>query len=148
VIFEIKRPAKESYFRLAEIWEASVRATHHFIPETYILQIRPLLLDQYFDQLDLYTMNGNSEILGFCGIYGDKIEMLFIHPDWFGKGAGTQLVKYAINQLGAIKVDVNEQNRDAFLFYKKLGFAVESRSETDGAGKPYPILHLSYQLVK
>lgn len=43
---------------------------------------------------------------------------------------------------GALSVDVNEQNEAALRFYEALGFAVVGRSPTDGAGRPFPLLHL------
>ena len=71
-----------------------------------------------------------------------KIEMLFVHPDQRGSGAGRTLVQYAIAALGATAVDVNEHNTQAHGFYRHLGFIGESRSECDPFGKPFPILHL------
>jgi len=74
--------------------------------------------------------------------------MLFISPDAQGHGIGSALCQYAIEYLGATKVDVNEQNPRAREFYEKMGFSFVNRSELDGQGKPYPILHLKYmQLV-
>ncbi|MGY0625916.1 MAG: GNAT family N-acetyltransferase, partial [Paraglaciecola chathamensis] len=43
----------------------------------------------------------------------------------------------------ATKVDVNEQNPKALGFYQRIGFKVVGRSELDGQGKPYPLLHLA-----
>jgi len=51
-----------------------------------------------------------------------KIEMLFIHPDVFGKGIGKLLFQFAIRELSAHTVDVNEQNKNAVGFYLKMGF--------------------------
>ena len=34
------------------------------------------------------------------------------------------------------------RNEQALGFYLKYGFSVVSRSERDGTGKPYPILHM------
>ena len=39
-------------------------------------------------------------------------------------------------------MDVNEQNVSAAGFYAHRGFEVVGRSETDEAGRPYPLLHL------
>lgn len=41
-----------------------------------------------------------------------------------------------------LTVDVNEQNAGAHAFYKKYGFVQTGRSELDGAGKPYPLIHM------
>ena len=40
--------------------------------------------------------------------------------------------------------NVNEQNKQAVGFYKKMGFKVTGRSEVDDLGKPYPLLNLAY----
>ena len=48
----------------------------------------------------------------------------------------------AIDELGATRVDVNEQNPRALGFYLHEGFEVIGRSETDGLGQPYPLLHM------
>ncbi|RZK90758.1 MAG: GNAT family N-acetyltransferase, partial [Pedobacter sp.] len=51
-----------------------------------------------------------------------------------------ELMKFAIEEKKATKVDVNEQNEQAVGFYKHLGFVIMERFENDDAGKPYPIL--------
>lgn len=33
---DIKKASKENYQELVEVWEKSVRATHHFLPEEYV----------------------------------------------------------------------------------------------------------------
>jgi putative acetyltransferase len=37
---------------------------------------------------------------------------------------------------------VNEQNPAACGFYEHLGFVVVGRSEVDGTGRPFPLLHM------
>jgi len=135
---------KTEHFKLLEIWEASVRATHDFLAEEDLLELKPLILDQYFDAVELRcAKNRNGEILGFCGVHDGNIEMLFIAPAMRGKRIGTMLASYAINELGASRVDVNEQNKQALGFYQHLGFTIISRSPVDGQGKTYPLLHMS-----
>ena len=46
------------------------------------------------------------------------------------------------------RVDVNEQNEPAVKFYLLMGFAIEGRSDLDGTGKPFPLLHLRLGEVK
>jgi len=41
-----------------------------------------------------------------------------------------------------IKWDANEDNPAAVKFYLHIGFVQTGRSETDGLGKPYPLLHM------
>lgn len=52
------------------------------------------------------------------------------------------MLKYAIKNQSANKVDVNEQNPDDIGFYKRLGFSLVGRSPLDGQGNPFPLIHM------
>ncbi|EKE23272.1 MAG: hypothetical protein ACD_6C00544G0004 [uncultured bacterium] len=132
----------DQYPQLLELWEQSVRASHHFLNDEQILQIRQQIMEfGYFDQVQLFHVEHQQQVLGFMGIAGHKLEMLFISSDAFRQGIGSQLLQYAL-ELGVTEVEVNEQNPDATAFYLKHGFEIIRRSETDSEGNPYPILHL------
>ena len=139
----ISNISKDEYSDVIRLWEASVRATHHFLKEEDILLFKKLIFEKYLDAVRLYAIRDKSDkILGFLGVSDDEIEMLFIHPDSSEKGIGKTFLDYAVNELRLTKVSVNEQNEQALKFYLKYGFKIVSRSELDGTGKPYPILHL------
>jgi putative acetyltransferase len=140
-------PASPDDFReITAVWEASVRATHHFLKEEDLLLFKRLIGEQYLHLVDLTCVrNEQGRILGFLGVADGKIEMLFVHPDAFRKGLGKALALYAINTLKLRKVDVNEQNQQALDFYLHMGFVVKDRSALDGMGKPYPLLHLELE---
>jgi len=128
--------------QLLELWEQSVRASHHFLNDEQILKIRQQIIQhRYFDQVQLFHVEHQQQILGFMGLAGSKLEMLFIFPLAFRQGIGSQLLQHALT-LDGTEVDVNEQNSDAITFYLKYGFEIISRSKTDSEGNPYPILHL------
>lgn len=139
---EIVRCNEKDYETLAGIWERSVMATHSFLKEDDFFEIKTALIPYYFPNVDLYAIADNGVYTGFIGLSPGSIEMLFIDSDLRGQGYGSALIEYA-RQRGATKVDVNEQNPSALNFYKAKGFRVISRNETDEAGRPYPILHLS-----
>lgn len=142
--YEISRPDESDFDEIVALWEASVRTTHNFLAEEDILFFKPLIRNEYLYLINLYCVrNSNNRIIAFMGIAGQKIEMLFILPTARGTGLGGFLVAYAVSQLSANLVDVNEQNNQAVGFYFHLGFKVISRDATDGSGKPFPILHLS-----
>ncbi|KQC00589.1 GNAT family N-acetyltransferase [Pedobacter sp. Hv1] len=134
------RPLKTDYLELINVWERSVRATHHFLDEKDIVLYKALIYNDYLYQVDLYGVKQNKHILGFIGLDGDTIQMLFIDPIARGKGVGKYLIDFAIKQKGIRKVDVNEQNEQAVGFYLHLGFNITERFEEDASGRPYPIL--------
>lgn len=146
--------------RLLEIWEAAVRATHTFLEEKDILFYRPLIRDEYLEQVEITVARDTAGVIqGFMGLVGTpdqteqasdgqekqpvgSIEMLFVHPASFGKGVGRSLVDFARSKYPSLMVDVNEQNPGALAFYRRCGFSVTGRSPLDGQGRPFPLLHM------
>ena len=115
---------------------------YDFLKNEDFNEIKAALIPDYFPNVDLYAIADNGVYAGFIGLSPDSMEMLFIDSDRRGQGYGSALIEFA-KQRGAAKVDVNEQNPSALDFYKAKGFRIISRDETDEAGRPYPILHLS-----
>lgn len=141
--YEINKINTSEYQEIADLWEASVRATHHFLKEEDIAYFKPLILNTYLDAVELRCIRNNrKKIIGFIGVANQNLEMLFIHPDYRGKRIGKTLLDFSIEKLNVLKVDVNEQNEQAVGFYENYGFKTTSRSELDSSGKPYPILHM------
>ena len=139
---KIEQAKTRDHSTLISLWEASVRATHHFLPEAEIDVLKPLILEHYFAAVDLVCARDETGIAGFCGVHDGNIEMLFLAPEARGRGIGRLLVAHAISRQGATRVDVNEQNVQALGFYQRMGFVVTGRSPLDGQGKPYPLLHM------
>ena len=139
----IHTPKHSDYEELTQVWEASVRATHNFLPDSYIELLKNLVLTRYLDAVMLIcTRDRQHRITGFAGVAAGKIEMLFIDPEHRGQGLGKKLLNYAMQHLNADELDVNEQNPQALGFYFKQGFEVIGRSEVDGMGQPYPLLQM------
>jgi putative acetyltransferase len=129
--------------RVVEVWEASVRATHHFLTEADIEYLTSLVEDDIGQVQTLLGIRaGDGQVVGFIGVEGDEVAALFIHPDWRGRGIGRRLFTYAVETLGATSVDVNEQNDQAVGFYRRMGCEVVGRSALDGLGQPFPLLHM------
>ena len=144
-MYSIQVPVEAEYDKLLEIWESSVKATHDFLTDDDVQFFKKLIVEnKYFNHVKLYCIrNSESNILGFSGISGSKLEMLFLDPAVRGQGFGKMLLKHAIEIHHITSVDVNEQNRDAVKFYEHFGFKSISRSALDGTGKPFPILHMA-----
>lgn len=138
---------KEYSDEIILLWEASVKSTHHFLTNENISFFKPLIQNVYLPQLRVYVIkNKRKNIVAFIGLSEDNIEMLFVAPSEQGKGYGSALVDFAIEN-SIFKVDVNEQNEVAYEFYKHKGFEFVSRDELDSTGKPYPILHLERKQI-
>lgn len=128
---------------LLDVWLRSVRATHAFLGEADIEALIPAVRDGALVALEVWVLeDGTGQPIGFMGLDGAKLEALFIDPAHAGKGGGSRLLTHARSLKGPLTVDVNEQNPQALGFYRARGFVVAGRSETDGEGRPFPLLHL------
>jgi putative acetyltransferase len=143
VLDGVHRVGPEEGDRLLEVWEASVRATHHFLSESDIQFFKPLVLKELFALEHLVCVRDlEGSIIAFMGVSQERMEALFVHPSSHRNGLGRRLARHAVVELGATAVDVNEQNQQAVAFYHRLGFEVEGRSEVDSMGRPFPLLHM------
>ena len=130
------------------VWEDSVTGSHDFLEEDEIQDLKPVVRQALKDVPRLFVVaeqtgqtDGRANALGFTGVNGTKIEMLFVRTEFRQKGIGTWLIEQALRQ-GARQVDVNEQNPEALRFYERFGFEIEGRSDLDAQEKMHPILHL------
>ncbi len=136
-----KDAVQEDYPVLAELWQRSVAATHDFIPNEVLAEIRPEL-PRYFSQVSLKLWYDREELIGFSGTADGRLEMLFLDPEVRNRGLGSQIIQRLKEEDSIRQVSVNEANTAARYFYEKNGFAVKARTEEDEAGRPYPLLHM------
>lgn len=131
---------------LLDIWHRAVLATHDFLTAYDVRALHVQMDEVYLDAVDIRVLLGaQQQVLGFIGLSGSHVEMLFVDPDCHGQGVGSQLLDYARQRCGALTVDVNEQNPAAHGFYRRYGFHDIGRSETDGEGRPFPLIHMAYR---
>lgn len=141
-ITEPQERTPELIEQLACVWERSVRATHDFLAESDIAGIRPHLPAALLADERLAVAREDGRVVAFAGARGGKLEKLFCAPEARGRGAGRALLARAVGQWGVHRLDCNEQNPQARGFYEHEGFVVVARSETDGDGRPFPLLHM------
>ncbi len=134
--------APAEFGRLVAIWRGAVDATHHFLADADRDAIEAELADVYLPAVHLVLAEQDGEVVGFAGVDGDMLEMLFVEASRRGTGIGAALLGHVVERYGVKAVDVNEQNPAATGFYLRHGFRIVGRSEVDGQGRPYPLLHL------
>lgn len=129
--------------QLLEVWESSVQATHLFLSEDEIENIKTYVPQALKEIPHLLIIENENQIpVGFMGIVGQHLEMLFIADTERGKGLGKDLIEYGIEKFSIHDVAVNEQNPLAKGFYEHMGFTVYKRTELDEQGNPYPLLYM------
>lgn len=140
------RPARSGdYPRIMEIWASAVKATHDFLAPSDFDLFQVLIPEEFLPHLDAFVLADENGVLqAFFGTSEDNLEMLFVEDASRGKGIGKIAIAYVLDVLQVYKVDVNEQNHQALEFYRARGYVQTGRSERDGMGKAYPLLHLHY----
>lgn len=108
-ITEVKDRTPDLINQLLEVWEGSVRATHLFLSDDEIKNIK-----KYVPQ----ALNGIAHLViaedktgrpvAFMGIEDGTLEMLFIFPEERGKGLGKRLIQYGIENYAVERLAVNE----------------------------------------
>ena len=100
---------------LLSIWRAAVEASHGFLTSEDVDWYEKLVAGYLPQMGDLrLAVDADDAPLGF--IAQDQPEL---------------------------RLDVNEQNPAALAFYTAKGFTQVGRSEVDGQGRPFPLLHLA-----
>ena len=128
--------------QLVDVWERSVRATHAFLSEAEIDEIKPFVPQALAGVETLVVAEENGEPVGFMGVQDGRLEMLFLDPEARGHGLGRRLLEHGITCLGVTELTVNEQNPQAVGFYEHLGFKTYRRTELDEEGRAYPLLYM------
>lgn len=130
--------------RLMDIWRRSVLATHDFLSPEDFRAIEQIVAEAYLPHAQFWVASDDEAgPVGFMGLTGSHVDSLFVDPDVRGQGVGRMLLAHAQQACGALTVDVNEQNAQAVGFYRRMGFEATGRSELDGDGRPYPLLHMA-----
>jgi putative acetyltransferase len=79
---------------------------------------------------------GNGCVAGFSQVREGKLDMLFVHPDFFGLGYGASLLADAENR-GAKHLDCFRDNHAARRFYERHGWHIQGEFIQEFAGEEF-----------
>ena len=111
-ITEVKNRTSALINCLLEVWENSVRATHLFLSDSEIRNIKEYVPQALREVAHLLIAEDEAgRPVAFMGVEKGSLEMLFIAPEERGKGLGKNLIRYGIENYGVERLTVNEQNQ-------------------------------------
>lgn len=140
---EVNERTQDLIQQLLTVWEKSVRATHLFLSDAEIENIKKYVPEALNEVAHLIiAKDDEGHPAAFMGIEDEGLEMLFITPEQRGKGLGKDLLRLGIEKYDVKQLTVNEQNPQAKGFYEHLGFEVFKRTDHDEQGDPYPLLYM------
>lgn len=141
--YEVQERSPQLLEALLGVWEDAVRATHLFLSEAEIRQIKDYVPQALMGVAHLIVAEEeDGKPVAFMGTEGHRLEMLFLANRERGQGLGRQLLQYGIAHYGVQEVTVNEQNPQAVGFYQHMGFQTYKRTDLDEEGNPYPLLYM------
>ncbi|HBQ8813982.1 TPA: acetyltransferase [Klebsiella quasipneumoniae] len=145
MVISIRRSRPDEGDKLIAIWCRSVDATHDFLSKAYRRELEELVR-AFLPEAPLWVaVNTEDQPIAFMLLTGDHMDALFVDPDVRGCGVGRLLIAHALSLTPTLTTNVNEQNEQAVGFYRRMGFKVTGRSETDDLGQPYPLFNLIHE---
>ena len=141
---KVRRGSPDDVPRALEIWRAAVDATHGFLTPQDRAEIDVMVAQEFLPSAELWLATDRDDRpIGFLIMDGSMIDALFVDPAHHNRGYGSMLLEHALSLEPHATVDASEQATNALPFYLSRGFRIVGRSETDGQGRPYPLIHLS-----
>ena len=144
-MIKIRKSTPADSPHILRIWQRAVDATHHFLTPEDRRDIEAEVVTLVPDAVFELVMDGQDKPLAFMLLCEEHMEGLFVDPTHRGIGIGRLLVEEALRRHPNLTTDVNEQNPQAIGFYERMGFERVGRSELDGQGRAYPLIHLRYR---
>jgi len=87
---EIVPYSAKDHDKLVNIWYHAVCRTHTFLTDADIQFYHDMVRNGILEEVEIWMeLNEDKEPVGFIGLDGSKIEMLFVDPQYHGKGIGT-----------------------------------------------------------
>lgn len=137
--------SEEKIERAVEIFEAATRATCDWWTEGMIELHKNDIREKLPFVFRMWMVDENGYLVAFLALRRTYIDMLYVHPDYFGKGYGSRLLKQAVEVYHAeTLLCIRTPDERVFEFYKKRGFVVdrEMREEETDCPTPYPLLFM------
>jgi len=132
----IRRYKKTDYPDILKIYALSKLDELRFENKEFILQ--PLDKDpkrlSEFNESDIYVYQ-EQKIVGFIGLFGSEIRMLFVHPTARGKGIGKLLLEFLLSKIsGEMSLNIVRSNFPAKNLYSAYGFQIIDEYKTSYNG--------------
>lgn len=108
------------------------RCDGYYFGELQVADLTKKLLDEP-EMLENTYVYDDGVVKGFVRMDGVEIRKLFVEPVLQGRGIGSALLEFAVENLGAEKLWALEKNTRAIAFYGRHGFLPtgEKRYEED-----------------
>lgn len=121
---------------ILEIWYQASLVAHPFLSDDFLAQEKRNIRDVYMPNTETWVLAIDDQIVGVIAMMDDEVGAIFVHPDFHGKGLGTQLMDHVAALHPTLEVEVFKANAIGRAFYEKYGFQLIQEHLHDATGQP------------
>ena len=118
----IRQFKSEDTDAIVKAWRRSVDLAHPFLDEAFLEQEAKNIREIYLVVSETWVTEIEGQVVGFISLIENEIGGLFLDPAFHGQGLGRAMVDKAVEQKGAVKVEVFVENIVGRPFYTSYGF--------------------------
>ena len=122
----IRRATDDDATGIGDVWLTSWRATFDFPPSHPDDDVRRWLSQELVPRSEAWVAadpSADGRVVALMALSDDKVEQLYVAPDWIGRGVGRRLIELAKRRRPeAIELYCFQVNARARRFYEHHGF--------------------------
>lgn len=122
---------------IKNVYIKSNSAVNLNVLDDHFLKDGSFYIDETLHRCQNWIFENNGHVIGIISISHDYIEGLFVLPDHWNKGVGSELLKHVLNIKKELSLQVYESNINAVNFYRKHGFKITGGGICSMTGLPY-----------
>jgi len=138
---EIRKYKQEDWKRICTIHDAArIDELNGSVDPDAFMALEACYKEEALFDSEIYIAEFEQKIVGFVAFEPKEITWLYVDPNYYQKGIGSALVKFALKQCQyPIEIQVLTGNVPAVNLYKKFGFKIkETKKGTISTSKDFP----------
>jgi GNAT superfamily N-acetyltransferase len=142
----VRRATADDATGIGDVWLASWRATFDFPPSHPDDDVRRWLTTELVPRSETWVVadpSADGRVVALMALSDEKVEQLYVAPDWIGHGVGRRLIDLAKRRRPeGVDLFCFQVNASARRFYEHLGFvAVEFGDGTGNEERQPDVLY-------
>jgi putative acetyltransferase len=117
-----------------KIWYDSNLEVHDFIDASY-WERNYGYVSRLIPKVEVYVYEVDGKVVGFIGFDKGYVQGIFVQAEYRGFGIGARLLNYIKENNDYFTLHVFEQNKEAVLFYEKMGLRKQRTEVNEDLGE-------------
>lgn len=122
----IKLMDNSQTYEVMDLWLRTTTHSNSFVEQNFWEKYYDYVKEKYINEKDSFVYMDGDKIIGFtCVSTDNKIEGLFVDPDYQNRGIGTEIIDFLKSEYSILHIEVYARNRKALAFSTRLGFIID-----------------------